>query len=367
MRIALVHDYLMQDGGAERVLLALHELYPEAPIFTLFHDPDRSHPGFRGARIISSSLNTLPFAQSHYEWYLPLMPHGVESFDLADYDVVISSSSNFAKGALADPYATHICYCHTPNRFLWEERLGYMHHLKKPGIIKKILPYYLHHLRQWDHLAAERPDTLITNSAVSRTRIQRYYRRDSTIIYPPVDIDRIPLSQTPGSFWLTGGRLVAYKRFDLVVTAFAHLNLPLKIFGTGPEEKRLRALAGPRTEFLGHIDEETKIELYQNEIAFFYPQIEDFGITAVEAMAAGKPVIAYNEGGVRETVVDGVTGILFPKQCWEDIGNAVIRFDPNQFQPATIRTHAERFSKERFQQAMKQAVEDAYQKRPVQV
>lgn len=367
MRIALVHDYLMQDGGAERVLLALHELYPDAPIFTLFHDPERTHSGFKNARIITSSLNRLPLAGSHYEWYLPLMPHGVESFDLANYDVIISSSSNFAKGALADPYATHICYCHTPNRFLWEERLGYMHNLKKPGIIKKILPYYLHHLRQWDHLAAERPDELITNSAVSRARIQRYYRRDARIIYPPVDITSIPLSQSSGEFWLTGGRLVAYKRFDLVVTAFAHLNLPLKIFGTGPEEKRLRALAGPRTEFLGAVDEATKIELYQKAIAFFYPQIEDFGITAVEAMAAGKPIIAYHEGGVRETVVDGVTGQLFPKQCWEDIGNAVIRFDPNRYQPATIRTHAERFSKERFQQAMKQVVETAHQKRMVAV
>jgi glycosyltransferase involved in cell wall biosynthesis len=363
MRIALVHDYLMQDGGAERVLLALHELYPDAPIFTLFHDPERSHPDFRNARIVASSLNNLPFAQSHYEWYLPLMPHGIESFDLADYDVVISSSSNFAKGALADPYATHICYCHTPNRFLWEERLGYLHHLKKPGIIKKILPYYLHHLRQWDHLAAERPDHLITNSAISRARIQRYYRRDASIIYPPVDIDRIQPSEKTGSFWLTGGRLVPYKRFDLVVTAFAHLNLPLKIFGTGPEEKRLRALAGPRTEFLGHVDEKTKIELYQNAIAFFYPQIEDFGITAVEAMAAGKPVIAYNEGGVRETVVDGITGQVFNKQCWEDIGNLVIRFDASRFPPAVIRSHAERFSKERFQQAMKQTVDEVHQKR----
>lgn len=367
MRIALVHDYLMQDGGAERVLLALHELYPKAPIFTLFYDPERSHPDFRKARIICSSLNELPFARSHYEWFLPLMPQGIESLNLAAYDVILSSSSNFAKGALADPYAMHICYCHTPNRFLWEERFGYMHHLKKPNIIKKILPYYLHKLRQWDHLAAERPDHLLTNSAISQARIQRYYRRDATIIYPPVDIDRIPLSKKPGNFWLTGGRLVAYKRFDLVVTAFAHLNLPLKIFGTGPEEKRLRALAGPRTEFLGHVDEQTKIELYQNAIAFFYPQIEDFGITAVEAMAAGKPVIAYNEGGVRETVIDGVTGILFPKQCWEDIGNAVIRFDPRRFDATTIRAHAEQFSKQRFQETMKRTVEEAYEKRLLRV
>mgnify|MGYP001591732755 CR=1 FL=1 len=152
-----------------------------------------------------------------------------------------------------------------------------------------------------------------------------------------------------------------------MVTAFAHLNLPLKIFGTGPEEKRLRALAGQRTEFLDHVDEKTKIELYQNAIAFFYPQIEDFGITAVEAMAAGKPVIAYNEGGVRETVIDGVTGHLFKKQCWEDIGNLVIRFDASRFPPAVIRSHAERFSKARFQQAMKQTVDEAYQKRTMLV
>ncbi len=367
MKIALVHDYLIQDGGAERVLLALHELYPQAPIFTLFHDPRQLPPAFAKSRIIASSLNTLPFAKSHYEWYLPFMPHGIESFDLSEYDVVISSSSNFAKGALVDPYAIHLCYCHTPNRFLWEQRHDYVQELKQPGFIKKILPYYLHHLRQWDHLAAARPDQLITNSALSKARIQRYYHRDAEIIHPPVDVSQIPLSTKPGSYWLTGGRLVAYKRFDLVVTAFAHLNLPLKIFGTGPEEKRLRSLAGPKTEFLGHIDEATKIQLYQDAIAFFYPQIEDFGITAVEAMAAGRPIIAYREGGINETVIHGKTGLLFPVQCWEDIGNAVIRFDGSQFDPRVIRARAEEFSKPTFQKKFQELVERAYHARHQEV
>lgn len=367
MKIALVHDYLIQDGGAERVLLALHELYPEAPIFTLFYDPERSHPGFKKARIIPSSLNTLPFAHTHYQWYLPLMPHGVESFDLSDYDIVLSSSSNFAKGALVDPYTTHICYCHTPNRFLWEDRLGYLNQLRKPGFVKKILPYYLHRLRQWDQLAANRPDRLLTNSALSQARIQRYYHRPSEVIHPPVDIDRIPLSHEPGTYWLIGGRFVAYKRFDLVVTAFAHLNLPLKVFGIGPEEKRLRTMAGPRTEFLGQVSESAKIDLYEHAIGFLHPQVEDFGITAVEAMAAGKPVIAYQEGGIRETMMNGITGQLFNVQCWEDIGNAIIRFDASKYKPEVIRAQAERFSKQRFQERMKLLVEDTYAHRKLPV
>jgi glycosyltransferase involved in cell wall biosynthesis len=341
------------------VLLALHELFPQAPIFTLFFDPKRAHPSFRSLPVKSSFLNHWPLAPKHYEWYLSLMPHAVESFDLSTFDLIISSSASFAKGAIAAPGSLHICYCHTPTRFLWQERFGYVNELPQPRIVKRFLPYLLHRLRIWDRLAADRPDIMLTNSFTSRERIKRYYHRDATVIHPPVDVDRIPLSRTPGTFWLSGGRLVSYKRFDLIVKAFDKLNMPLKIFGRGPEEKKLRALAGEKTEFLGAIDDATKIGLYQNAIGFIHPQVEDFGITAIEAMAAGKPVIAFGKGGITETVIPGVTGEFFSNQCWEDIGNAVVRFKPEKYDPEVIRRHAEKFSKQRFQEEARAFIDQA--------
>ncbi|MEO5927614.1 MAG: glycosyltransferase [Patescibacteria group bacterium] len=359
-KVALVHDYLVQDGGAERVLAVLQEMFPEAPTFVLFHDPNESHESFAGRTIKTSFLNSWPFARRGYQWYLPLMPMAIEHIDLTGYDLVISSSIAFAKGALASPGSTHICYCHTPTRFLWQERLSYLNDLPQPRIIKNLLPPLLHHLRQWDRIAAERPDVMITNSETSRGRIQRYYGRDAQVIYPPVDVGRIPVATGPGQFWLTGGRLVAYKRFDLVVKAFAKLHMPLKIFGNGPEFAKLKAMAGSKTEFLGHISDKEKLDLYRDCIGFISPQLEDFGITSVEAMAAGRPVITYGKGGGSETVIDGVTGIHLKRQAWEDIGDAVIRFDASQFDPKIIRAHAETFSTERFKQQFADAILHAH-------
>lgn len=359
MRIALVHDYLMQDGGAERTVLALHRLFPDAPIFTLFYDQSRVHPDFKKAHIIPSFLNRFPFAPQKYQWYLPLMPHATESIDLTGYDVILSSSSSMIKGIIAPPGSIHICYCHNPTRFLWQERHGYVNDLPQPGIVKRLLPFYLHHLRQWDILAADRPDVMLTNSKTSQERIRRFYRREAKVIFPPVDTHLIQASGDHKGYWLIGGRLVGYKRFDLAVTAFARLNLPLKVFGIGPEEKRLRALAGPKTEFVGAVDEQTKFALYKDAIGFLYPHVEDFGITAIEAMAAGKPVIAYGKGGITETVVEGKTGTFFHVQSWEAIANAVLRFDPKQFSHTEIRAHAEQFSQQQFADAIQQAIADA--------
>lgn len=362
MKVAFVHDYLVQDGGAERTLLTLHELYPEAPIYTLFYDRVRSHPAFATLDVRVSSLNTLPMAPRHYEWYLPFMSHAIELMDLSGYDLVISSSSSFAKGVFAAPHAVHVCYCHTPTRFLWQERLGYVNELPRPLLIKKILPAFLHHLRQWDRLAAERPDHLITNSKTSQERIQRYYRRASDIIHPPVDTELFPETAYEGIYWLAGGRLVAYKKFDRLVQAFAALDLPLKIFGTGPEEKKLRAMAGPKTEILGCVDEQSKVQLYQRAIAFLHPQLEDFGITAVEAMAAGKPVLALGQGGAQETVIAGVTGEFFASQDVDDIIKTVRTFDPSRYSSARIREHAHLFSKQRFLEEMRQTITQAMSK-----
>ncbi|MFA6429815.1 MAG: glycosyltransferase [Patescibacteria group bacterium] len=352
MRVALVHDYLIQDGGAERVFLAFHEMFPSAPIFSLFHDPELTHKGFHGATIITSSLNRLPFAPKHYQWYLPFMPQAIESFDFTHFDLVLSSSSTFAKGVIISPEAKHICYCHTPTRFLWQERLSYVNDLPQPAIVKWILPPFLHRMRQWDRLAADRPDHLLTNSRTSQQRIHRYYQRASTVIYPPVDVSAIPLATGPGSYWLAGGRFVAYKKFDVLLRAFSALDLPLKIFGYGPEERRLRAIAGPKTEFIIHADEATKHRLFRDAIGFLNPQMEDCGITAIEAMSAGRPVIAYRKGGATETVVEGVTGQFIDAQTPEAVIAAVKNFDASRFDAQTIRAHAATFSKERFKEQM---------------
>ncbi len=353
LKIALVHDYLIQDGGAERVLGALQGLFPQAPTFTLLADPRHAQAA---GKVHTSFLQSWPLAQRLYQWYLPFMPIAIEHLDLTGYDLVISSSSSFAKGIIVPPGTVHICYCHTPTRFLWQDRIGYLNDVPAPGPMRALLPPILHSLRKWDRLAAERPDRMLTNSATSKARIKRYYGRDADIIYPPVDIARIPMADAPGTYWLAGGRLVGYKRFDLVVKAFAKLNLPLKIFGTGPEETKLRAMAGKSTEFLGYVSDDDKIALYRGAIGFLHPQIEDFGIAAVEAMAAGRPVIAYGKGGAAETVVDGATGIHLTEQTWEAIGDAVIRFDPTRFDAAAIRRHAETFSMDRFATALEAAI-----------
>lgn len=356
-RVALVHDYLVQDGGAERVLAALQEMYPEAPTFTLLYDP--GHAQARGKRVIPSFLQRWPGSPRAYQWYMPFMPLAAEHLDLTGYDLVLSTSSSFAKGVIAAPDAVHVCYCHTPTRFLWQERFGYLNELPQPKILRMLLPPLLHRLRTWDRLAAERPDHLLTNSLTSQTRIRRFYRREATVIHPPVDVERIPLSDDPGSYWLAGGRLVGYKRFDLIVRAFAKLDIPLKIFGTGPELRRLRAMAGRRTELLGYVTDAEKIGLYRHAIGFIHPQLEDFGITAVEAMAAGKPVITYGKGGGSETVIADVTGTFLEAQCWEDIGDAVIRFDPSAYDPKAVRARAETFSKQRFQTEMRAFIDRA--------
>jgi len=358
-RVALVHDYLVQDGGAERVLGVLQEMYPEAPTYVLIYDPDKSHAQFRDRTIRTSFLDHWPFAKRAYQWYLPLMPIAIEHLDLSCFDLVISSSSSFAKGVIAAPESLHVCYCHTPTRFLWQERIGYLNDLPQPQLMRAILPPLLHNLRQWDRLAAERPDVMLTNSETSRARIKRYYGRDSHVIHPPVDISAIPVAEGPGRYWLAGGRLVGYKRFDLVVKAFAKMNLPLKVFGIGPELKKLRAIAGPKTDFLGHVSDMKKAELYRDAIGFVSPQIEDFGITVIEAMAAGRPVITFGQGGAKETVIPGVTGIHLETQAWEDIGDAVIRFDASRYDPKAIRAHAETFSTERFKTKMRDFIDHA--------
>ncbi len=348
MKIALVHDHLNQWGGAENVFLAMTEIFPQADLFTLMFDAESVHPGFKYARVTSSFIARLPLAHKLFEWYLPIMPQAVEHLDLSEYDVVISSDSSFAKGVITAPQAIHICYCHTPARFLWNYAQGYTDELRKPNVVKKLLPLFLTRLRMWDYQAAQRVDFFIANSQVVKHRIKKYYNRDSYVLHPAIEPQNFAPSHVTKDYFLAMGRFRPYKRFDIAIEAFNKLAMPLKIIGTGADEKRLRALAGPTIEFVGRVNDATRKKLLAECRAFLHPQEEDFGITVLEAMASGRPVIAYDGGGARETVIPQVTGVLFDKQDWETLATTIITFDETVFDQAKIRAHATTFSMEKF-------------------
>lgn len=347
MKIAIVHDHLAQDGGAERVARTLNDMFPDSPIYTLVYDKRNTDARFANRVIKTSFLQRMPFGVRKYQWYLAMMPAATESFDLHDFDLIISSSSAFSKGVISGPNTTHICYCHTPTRFLWTDRHNYLKELRQNLLIKKMLPLTLTRLRQWDRMAADRVDHFIANSEEVKKRIKKYYNRDSEVIYPPVETEKFSISNDIGNYFLAGGRLVGYKKFDLLVNAFNRLNMPLKIFGVGPLFNKLRSRAKSNIEFLGKVHDVEKAELYSHCRAFLNPQIEDFGITTVEAMAAGRPVIAFKAGGALETVIEGKTGTFFEEQTWEDLADKVLRFK-DDYNPAEIKQHAEQFNTEVF-------------------
>ncbi len=359
MKIALVHDYLSQDGGAERVLRAFHELWPDAPIFVLFNRPG-SVEGFLGADIHESFIRFLPFGRTKFQWYLPWMPLATERYNLHDFDVVLSSTSAFAKGVITRPDTVHISYCHTPTRYLWTDTHEYIADLPYNPVVKAVLPRLIHHLRLWDKMSVDRVDFFIANSATVHDRIKKYYRRDSDIIYPPVAFNNFSVAEKIGDYFVSGGRLVPYKKFDLLVRTFNRLGWPLKIFGSGPSLNYLKKIAKPNIEFVGRVTEAQKADLLAHAKAFLNPQVEDFGITMIEAMAAGRPVIAYGVGGATETVIPNKTGVLFAEQKWDSLYQVLRDFDATAWNATEIRTWAERFSVDRFKDRIKKYVTEKY-------
>lgn len=361
MRVALVHDHLIQEGGAERVLEALQAMWPEAPTYTLYFDREALQKTFGHKDIRTSFIQRIPFAKRLFRFFLPLMPFATEQYDLSSFDVVISSTSAFAKGIITSPDAVHICYCHTPTRYLWSDTASYVEELKANKFIKNVLPFILSRLRIWDKAAADRTDLFVANSKTVKQRIDKYYRRDSTVIYPPVDIDAFAISPKEKTYFLAGGRLVSYKRFDLIIDAFNKTGKPLKIFGTGPAEAELKKRAGKNIEFLGRVSDTMRAELFSNAIAFIHPQEEDFGLTAVESMAAGRPVIAYAKGGALETVIDGKTGTLFYEQTADALAKTLEAFDEKRFDSNALRAHAETFSTRHFRENIHAFVKNAWE------
>ncbi|OGB74528.1 hypothetical protein A2V68_02875 [candidate division Kazan bacterium RBG_13_50_9] len=352
LKVALVHDFLTTMGGAERVTQALSEIFPQAPICTLLYHP-RVGQYFPGKKIIVSSLQRWHRNLRIPTKYLfPFMPQAIESFDLSGYDLVISSNNSFAGGIITDPNTFHLSYCHSPTRYLWDATHTYVDEQRLPVWVKNIVRAQLSDLRIWDRLAAGRVQRYIANSHNVERRIRKYYRRDADVIYPPVDTHKIKPKSGNSGYFLVVSRLVSYKRIDLAIKACNVLKLPLLIIGEGEHRSVLERLAGPTVEFLGWQEDKSKIEYLRNSRALIFPGEEDFGIVPVEAMAAGKPVIAFNKGGVTESIKAGVTGIFFDESSTQSLVSALRRFMAleRKLNYREISQYAGRFSRERFKE-----------------
>lgn len=355
MKVALVHDYLVQYGGAERVLEAFTELFPEAPIFTLLYDREAMHGRFEGRDIRTSFLQKLPWARRNHRLFPPLMPLAIEQFNFRGFDMVLSDSSSYAKGVITGPETLHISYMHTPMRYAWDDCHKYVEDFGLSRIVKRFVPFFMSPIRLWDQVSASRPDHIIANSRFVADRIAKYYRRESEVIHPPVDagLFHVTPDRERKEYFLMVGRLIAYKRHDIAIRAFNELKLPLKIIGRGPELDRLRRLAGPTIEFLGRVPDKELPRYYGECRAFVFPQEEDFGIVAFEAFASGRPLIAFRGGDIPEHLEEGKMGVFFDRQTSEDIVAAVRKFRESDYDPEHIRKKALAFDRSIFTQKIR--------------
>jgi len=358
MKIAIIHDYLNQYGGGERVVEVLHEIYPEAPVFTSIFDKAKMPESFAKMNIQSSFLQKIPGAGKYAKFLLPLYPCAFKKFKLENYDVILSSSSSFAKG-IRKKDALHICYCYTPTRFLWR----YKEYVEKENFSKAVLlvlPFLIALLKRGDLKAAAGVDRFIAISQAVARRIKDVYHRESVIIYPPVNTGYYSVSGSEGSYYLVVSRLRGYKRIDLAVAAFTSLKLPLVIAGSGDMESELRKKAGPNIKFAGRLSDAELKELYKNCKAVIFPGEEDFGIVPLEAQAAGKPVIAFKSGGALDTIIDGKTGVFFETQTVSSLSEAVSKLESITFNSEEIRKNALRFDKGIFKIKLKEYIEKSY-------
>lgn len=356
MKIAIVHDWLTGMGGAEKVIIELHQMFPDAPIYTSVVNYDNLEPIFREMDIRTTFIQKLPFSKKKYNRYLPLFPLAFEALDLQEYDVILSSTTSIgAKGVLRSSSSVHICYCNTPPRYAWD---FYHEYLASAGKLQRLfIPFLMHYLRMYDQQSAARVDYFIANSTNVSDRIKKIYNRESTVIHPPVNTDYYQLSATTEDFYFIVSRLVSYKRIDLAIEACNQLNKKLVIIGNGEELTRLKELAGPTVTLLGYQTDEVIRGYMQRCKAFIFPGYEDFGITPVEAMACGKPVIAFGKGGALDTVLPDKTGILFEQQTVQSLVEAIFRLENSTFDTLEIRTHAELFNRENFKNKVEAYIE----------
>ena len=361
-KVALVHDYLAQAGGAERVAATLHSLFPAAPLFTSVYDAGATFPYFQEIAITTSFLQRWPLSsQRMHKLALPLYPAAFEHFNFHGYDLVLSSSSSFAKGVITPPETCHVCYCHTPARFAWRQH-EYLSQSRRGRVMSLLLRGMLGHLRSWDIESAQRPDYYIANSYNVAQRIRKYYRRDvAAVIPPPIETERYaPVCRREiGSHFLVVSRLVGYKRIDLAVEACNRLQVPLRIVGTGPDLAGLKRLAGPTITFLGRLSDQAVAAEFARCRALILPGEEDFGMTPLECMASGRPVVAFAGGGALETVVDGETGLLFGTQTVDSLAAALSLVSGIDFEPDLLLQHAARFGLSVFKDRMTRFLEGA--------
>ncbi|WP_149535808.1 glycosyltransferase [Siccirubricoccus phaeus] len=355
MKLAIIHDSIGQYGGAEKVLEEMHAAFPDAPIFMALWNQKGLPPHFRQWDVRTSWLDRLPGARRWHRALFPLYPMAMHGFDLSGFDVVLSSSFNFAHNVVVGPEAVHICYCHSPARFLWDfhgyaerERFGRL----TRGAVSAMLPT----LRTMDAVAAMRVDHWISTSRLVQQRIGKYYRRESEILPPPIRVAEFRMGQGPGEHFLLLMRLVGWKRADIAIEACNRLKLPLVVAGDGRDTARLRAMAGPTIRFAGRVDGAEKAALYARSTALILPAVEDFGITPLESMAAGRPVIALGAGGALDTVRPGVTGEFFPEQNAESLIETLSAFRPEHYDSEVIRAHAETFDAVAFRAQLRQIV-----------
>ncbi len=362
-RIALVHDWLTGMRGGEYVLEAIAEMLPNAELFTLLHVPGSISGPLTQLPTHTSALQKMPGAATYYRHYLPLLPAFASTLDVSGYDLIVSSSHCVAKGVRKAPGAVHVSYVHAPMRYMWDRFDDYFGPGKTSTPVRLAAQLCRPFLQAWDKRVsqAQNVDRLIANSAFIASQVERNYGRPASVIHPFANVDRFVAPRAPGAHYLMVGAFAPNKRVDIAIEAFNALKLPLKIVGKGQEEARLRSMAGPTIEFLGTADNETIAQLYATARAFIFPGIEDFGITPLEAMAAGCPVVAYAEGGALETVVDGVTGVYFREQTATALAAAVRQLEDGTvtLDEGSIRAHARQFSKRRFQHELEAAIVDA--------
>ena len=355
MRLALVHDWLNQIGGAEDVLETLAEMFPSAPVYTSMYWPEKMNPAYREWDIRTTWMDRLPGIYHHHQPYLPLYPLAFAGLDLSGYDLVLSNKSGFCHGVRTEN-TTHICYCLAPTRYVWDFD-AYAAREALPSAARTTLRPLVTLLRRWDYRAAQRVDHFIAISREIRDRIQRYYGRDSTIIHPPVDTGRFKPAVAHDDYYLIISRLIPYKRIDLAVRAFNQLGLPLVIAGDGRGRKALEALAGPTVTFLGYAPDDDLPDLFARCKAYILPGVEDFAITPVQAQAAGRPVIAYGGGGALDTVIEGETGAFFSEMTPEALAKAVREFDTTDMDPQACVSNAMRFDASVFKRQLNEFID----------
>jgi glycosyltransferase involved in cell wall biosynthesis len=346
-RVAVVHDWLTIPGGSEQVVLQLLEMFPQAELFTTIYDPEPWPEQIKERPVHASYLSRLPGATRHYPKLLPLMNGAFRSFDLSSFDLVLSSSHACAKNVRTQPGTLHVCYCHTPRRYAWEE--GFLEGEQVGRGMRLLLPPLLSRLRRQDLAGAAGPDVFVANSRHVADRIARYYGRGAEVVHPPIDVEHfLSVERSPSDYYLVFGRVVPYKRVDLAVAACERLSRPLKVAGAGRGLDAIRASAGAGIELLGKVTDSERDELLAGARALLFPGEEDFGIVPVETQAAGAPVIAYGVGGAVESVVDGHTGVLFGEQSAASLAGAIERFEELALDEREVRENARRFGEERF-------------------